>query len=220
MDYLLLALLWILWCSLHSGLIALSVRNALREKLGGWDRYYRLAYNIFALATLLPVYFYFRAIESTIVFTWQGGWHLLQAVCILIAIILLAGGARSYDLPTFFGIRQAKDGTPSATLSSSDELDTTGVLGFVRHPWYLGGILLLWSYRLEYSLAAIITSGILSGYLIIGALLEERKLLIQFGDEYRRYRHRVPMLLPFKRIAGALTHVFHQLRRLARQGDL
>jgi len=204
MEYLLLASLWIFWCSLHSGLIAPSVRGFMEQKLGRLDRYYRLTYNVFALATLLPVYFYFRSIESIVGFTWQGGWHLLQAILLVVALILLAGGAKSYDLPTLMGIRQIKDGTSSTALSTNDELDTAGALGVVRHPWYLAGILLLWSYRLEYTLAAIITSGILSGYLIIGALLEERKLLVQFGRKYRRYQQQVSMLFPFKRIARAL----------------
>jgi len=204
MEYLLLASLWLLWCALHSGLISLTVRGYMQKKLGRWDGYYRLTYNIFALATLLPVYFYFRSIESTVVFAWQGGWHILQAALLAMALILLVGGAGSYDLATFFGIRQLKDGTSPATLSVNDGLDTTGVLGIVRHPWYLAGILLLWSYRFEYTLAAIITSGILSGYLIVGALLEERKLLVQFGDEYRRYQQQVSMLFPLKQIARAL----------------
>jgi methanethiol S-methyltransferase len=36
-----------------------------------------------------------------------------------------------------------------------------------------------------------------TGYVIIGTLLEERDLIATFGDDYRRYRERVAMLIPF-----------------------
>ena len=32
--------------------------------------------------------------------------------------------------------------------------------------------------------------------LLVGAWLEERKLLTEFGDAYRRYRREVPALMP------------------------
>jgi protein-S-isoprenylcysteine O-methyltransferase Ste14 len=37
----------------------------------------------------------------------------------------------------------------------------------------------------------------LSAYLVIGAILEERKLVQQFGAAYEAYRSRTPFLIPF-----------------------
>jgi beta-lactamase class D len=39
---------------------------------------------------------------------------------------------------------------------------------------------------------------VLSAYLVIGTLLEERKLMLEFGKEYRDYQGRVSMFLPIK----------------------
>jgi len=39
---------------------------------------------------------------------------------------------------------------------------------------------------------------IFSTYLIIGSRLEERKLVMEFGDAYQHYQKTVSMLLPFK----------------------
>jgi methanethiol S-methyltransferase len=35
-------------------------------------------------------------------------------------------------------------------------------------------------------------------YILVGILLEERDLTAMFGDDYRRYRDRVSMLLPWR----------------------
>ena len=47
---------------------------------------------------------------------------------------------------------------------------------------------------LAFSLHALI----LTVYLIIGTFLEERKLVYEFGDQYRNYQKQVSMLLPLK----------------------
>jgi protein-S-isoprenylcysteine O-methyltransferase Ste14 len=68
----------------------------------------------------------------------------------------------------------------------SGKFDSTGVLGVVRHPWYLAVFILLWARDL--SPTQIIINVILSAYLVIGTLLEERKLVLEFGDKYKEYQ--------------------------------
>jgi protein-S-isoprenylcysteine O-methyltransferase Ste14 len=67
-----------------------------------------------------------------------------------------------------------------------------------RHPWYLGSLLAIWTIFPEYQLGPTVAVIILSLYLVLGTLLEERKIVREHGDSYRRYQQQVSMLFPWK----------------------
>jgi protein-S-isoprenylcysteine O-methyltransferase Ste14 len=102
------------------------------------------------------------------------------------------------------GIRQIKSGKSHSTLSESGDIDTSGILSLTRHPWYLATLILVWTYFREMYVSTLIVNIILTIYLIIGTILEERKLIIELGDSYRDYMNRVSMLFPTKWILSKL----------------
>jgi len=79
-----------------------------------------------------------------------------------------------------------------------NQLITTGLYRFVRHPQYTGLFLGLFGEGIVHwptLFSVAIFPIIVLAYFLL-ARSEERKVLEQFGDEYRAYQARVPMFIP------------------------
>lgn len=193
-PYLILAISWIGWCVVHSALISLCAVNYLQKWMGPAFRYYRLFYNAVALVTFIPIAAYERSLGGSWIFRWEGAAVLGRACLLFVAAVLFVGGARHYDLRRFIGLRQLGEQTRKKGLAGTGHLHTTGILGATRHPWYAGAIALVWTRDIDG--AVLVTNAIVTAYILVGTILEERKLVAEYGAEYRAYQKRVPMLLP------------------------
>lgn len=202
-----LAVLWIIWCALHSSMISVTATGYLKRRLGGRRfRIYRLIFNLVALVTVIPVIVYEQWLRGPMIFRWEGFLIVFQVILLISALLLFLAGARHYDLLQFSGLRQIKTGTSHNALTETGELDTTGILDITRHPWYLGAILFIWARQIDIS--ALVTNIILTLYFIVGTVLEERKLQIEYGADYRRYQEKVSMLIPIKWLLSATRDIF------------
>jgi methanethiol S-methyltransferase len=202
MQYIVLASLWFSWCFFHSALISMPVMKHLRAYCGPAFRWQRLAYNGFAVLALLPVLTYAHAIRSEPFFAWHGSWRLVQVLLICAAVGLFTAGAKQYDARQFIGLRQLAGEDYCSVLSKTCTLDRTGILGMIRHPWYVGGMLIVWARDLD--LSVLISNFIITGYFIVGAVLEERKLSLEFGDFYKDYQRSVSMFFPYRWLKSRL----------------
>lgn len=198
MSLILLSCLWIGWCVVHSLLIAPVVIGAIESRVPGVARYYRLLYNALAFLTLVPLAIVTGRAGGPLVFVWQGWGSVIRILLLGCALLLFRGGAKQYDMQYVVGLKQLWTGKTPLLLTDSPDFSAEGVFGLIRHPWYLGSLLLIWSALPVYPLPKFVAAVILSCYLVIGTLLEERKIIARHGERYRAYQQRVSMLFPWK----------------------
>lgn len=192
--YLLLALFWGLFCSIHSVLAADRVKEWVRTHIQGLYPYYRLVYNLIALATLSGTIYYHGSLPEQDLFRTPAGTDVLGWTLIVIGGVIVGWSIRGYDTSEMLGMRQIGERFPQA----HDTLNTGGFNSYVRHPLYFGSLLFIWGFLIERAtLAMLIAAILLTGYLYVGVRLEEQKLVRAFGKAYRNYQQRVPMLIPF-----------------------
>ncbi|MGV6477757.1 methyltransferase family protein, partial [Azotobacter vinelandii] len=77
------------------------------------------------------------------------------------------------------------------------ELATTGPYAKVRHPQYMGFVVIMFGFLLQWpTLITLVMFPILLFMYARLAKSEERDTLAQFGDAYRRYMSEVPAFIP------------------------
>lgn len=72
-----------------------------------------------------------------------------------------------------------------------------GVYRWVRHPLHFFVLLMIWSSP-DFTADRILFNLLWSAWIIMGTLLEERDLIDEFGDQYREYQKKAPMLIPVR----------------------
>jgi methanethiol S-methyltransferase len=177
--------------AIHSALASLTAKAWAKRRFGAAGRRgYRLAYNIFAVLSLLPVLVLPALLPDRHLYAIPFPWVLLTTALQAAALFMLAVGVLQTGALSFLGIRQLV-----SEESGPERLVVRGLYRCVRHPLYTAGLVLIW-------LLPVMTANLLalvlgfSLYLVAGAYWEERKLLHEFGEAYARYRRETPMLVP------------------------
>ena len=157
----------------------------------------RSTYVLAATAALALLLWQWRPIPEPVI------WRIENPVLVMATWVVFWLGWGVLLLATFlinhfelFGLRQVFARLTGRSIPEA-EFRTPMLYRYVRHPIYLGFILGFWA-------APVMSAGHLlfaigaTGYILVGIWLEERDLVAQFGDKYRRYRAQVGMLFPWR----------------------
>jgi methanethiol S-methyltransferase len=196
MEYFLLAIMLIGYCALHSYLISIRFTHLMNRLLKKYYSFYRLFYVLISIVLLIPIINYKIQIGDNIIVNY--GFYLnifRQFLTVSSILIIFWAFFVDYDALSFFGIRQILRIGYMKNINSTKELKRKGLLGLMRHPMYFAAIVYLWSQT--HRLSDLIVNTIITIYIVIGTILEENKLIIEFGDAYLKYQKEVPMLFPF-----------------------
>lgn len=185
---------FLLFAAVHSALAVPAVQQRIHAAAGRHLTGYRLAYNLLSLVLFGWVMLAWQS--TSVLYVLPGVWSLACYGLQVLLLIAMGLCLKQTGLAAFLGTDLGRQ--------TSFQLISSGCYAIVRHPLYLLGLLFFISNPVMTT--RWLTLSILGTiYLLIGALLEERRLLASFGDSYREYQARVPFLIPgrpFKRQAG------------------
>ena len=185
-----------LWGVLHSLLASSNFKNFLRRALGGGPmKFYRLLYNLFAVVSIAPVLYLMVSLPNQILYRLPPPWKNLMLAGQGISVVLLLVAVLQTDVLSFVGLRHL------VAEEQPGNLVTSGFYGMVRHPLYTFSLLILWLSP-SMTVNSLIVYAILTIYVLIGIVFEERKLVREFGKEYIHYKLTTPMLLPGLKWSG------------------
>ena len=175
---------------------------ARRQFKQWWTQYVpktveRSTYVLFASLALVLLFWQWRPIPAVV---WQvADPRVAMAIMALSFVGWLLVLTSTFLINHFelFGLHQVANnltGRPMPTMRFRTPL----YYRFVRHPIYLGFIIAFWAAP-TMTVGHLLFAAVTTAYIFIGIALEEHDLIEMFGDEYRRYRERVSMLVPWRK---------------------
>ncbi|MBN2045920.1 MAG: DUF1295 domain-containing protein [Anaerolineales bacterium] len=178
---------------LHSLTASLGIKRHLANRFGeSFDRYYRLIYSLFSVLSLLPVAALVLMIPDRLLYTIPLPYLFITIAIQITALALLGYSLKQTGALQFIGLPQAFG------LETRDLLNTKGLYRYIRHPLYTFSLLALWLFPVMTRNLLLLISSI-TAYMLIGAILEERKLLKIFGADYAEYQTKTPFIIPFSK---------------------
>ncbi|HJS60835.1 MAG TPA: NnrU family protein [Pseudolabrys sp.] len=155
----------------------------------------RSTYVLLASLTLALVFWQWRPIPGVV-------WEVKEPTVAAFLLYLGLLGWVLVFISTFminhfelFGLHQVANNLAGKPMPPM-KFKTPMLYNVVRHPIYLGFIIFVWATPVM-TAGHLLFAAVVTAYIFVGIALEEHDLIAVFGDEYRRYRQRVAMIVPF-----------------------
>lgn len=199
-EVIIIVFLFAIYFFTHTLLASKKVKLYFRSKLHNRMAFYRITYNVLALTGFMLIWEYSPS-PDIFLYDLPAPYDL---IIVFLQILSLAGilWAGSFiNISEFIGYSQIKRyfaGTYNENeLDEKQEFRIIGAYKFSRHPIYFFVILFLGlrpTMDLFYATAFVC----IVVYFYLGSFYEEKKLLEEFGEDYRQYQKIVPRIIPCK----------------------
>jgi protein-S-isoprenylcysteine O-methyltransferase Ste14 len=177
----------------HSGMVRKSFRRFLSRFIP--EAYVSAFYAISSGIVLFAVIFFWQE-SCNAVATAKGALRLLLRAIFAASIVGFYWGEKALGFFDPFGIRAIKYRIRGKKPKEMP-LTISGPYRWVRHPMYLFVLLMIWS-NPDITLDRFLFNILWTVWIYVGAMLEERDLVADFGEAYREYKRKVPMLVPWR----------------------
>ena len=176
----------------HSTMVRKSFSQFLSRFLP--DAYNGAIYSITSGIFLFIVVIFWQGTSS--LFEAEGLTRVILRVMFILPIAGFIWAVKALGLFDPFGIKGILDYQRNKK-SRPVVFTVKGPYQWVRHPLYLFMMVMIWSCP-NLTTDRLLFNILWSVWIFVGTILEERDLIEQFSDAYRKYQKKVPMLLPSK----------------------
>lgn len=158
----------------------------------------RSTYVLFSNLAMIALFLWWRPIggviwdisvqptRSIVLAIYFVGWAILfYATCLL----------NHFEL---FGLRQIWNHLRGKSLPPAT-FRQPGLYKHVRHPIYVGWLIIFWATP-TMTIAHLLFAVMTTAYILIAIQFEEHDLANELGEDYRAYKRRVPMIIPFLKL--------------------
>jgi len=185
------ALLCLAFFLQHSGMTRRTFRRRLARVAP--PHYHGVVYTIASGIVLLALLLLWQRAPREVL-TLHGPLRWLARAAFFACIAGIVWSSRSLGSFDTFGFRPVLYRLRGKALPAP-RLIVRGPYRWVRHPIYLFSILMIWSTP-DLTADRLLFNALWTVWILIGALLEERDLVAELGEAYRKYQREVPMLVP------------------------